>query len=78
MTQGQGLYDYTFVGYEIAPELVAKKIIENKQIKIPFCQERVFFDEKLVYQIETNMDYLSKKDNIIKKIVIFHKRENVY
>ena len=24
------------------------------------------------------MDYLSKKDNIIKKIVIFHKRENVY
>ena len=30
MTQGQGLYDYTFVGYEIAPELVAKKIIENK------------------------------------------------
>ena len=30
MTQGQGIYDYTFVGYEIAPELVAKRIIENK------------------------------------------------
>ncbi|MGN1182444.1 MAG: elongation factor G [Faecalibacillus sp.] len=31
MTQGQGLYDYTFVGYEIAPDLIAKKIIENKR-----------------------------------------------
>lgn len=33
MTQGQGLYDYTFTGYEIAPDLIAKKIIESSKVK---------------------------------------------
>ncbi len=31
MTQGQGFYDYTFTGYEIAPDLIAKRIIEMKK-----------------------------------------------